>query len=271
MPSYLPIHLWGGCGSTKLDTSTAVADSATTTQEIVDWSNRNLDGEAKPEWLKKLVKGNDTLVKQEFNISSEYIVKYSVASTKTRDTSLAASRVNYNAIRAEELKTKVVSEAASTLNNDGYTEATANAATLAKVDITGHELVTQFYQEVLTSNKETGSQKKEFICYSVYKISKENWAKTLQSFLTQVIPAIPDSAAQVKMAQTIQSLYDDTTKTTEKSDAEVLKEISDKIDETQAALKTQNQTQAQPQVQNVTSSNLDWMKALEVGVGLLLK
>ena len=42
---------------------------------------------------------------------------------------MAASRVNYNAMRAEELKTKVVSEAAATLNNDGYTEATSNAAT----------------------------------------------------------------------------------------------------------------------------------------------
>lgn len=222
---------------------------------------------AKPEWLKKLVKGNDTLVKQEFGITSEYIVKYSVASTKTRDTALAASRVNYNAIRAEELRTKVVSEAAANLNNDGYTEATANAATLAKVDISGHELVTQFYQEVLTVNKETGSQKKEFICYSVYKISKENWVKTLQSFLAQVIPSIPDSAAQVKMAQTIQSLYDDTTKSTEKSDADVLKEISEKLDKVQE----EAQKPAPVQTQTAVSSDIDWMKALEVGVGLLLK
>ena len=180
---------------------------------------------------------------------------------------MAASRVNYNAIRAEELKTKVVSEAAATLNNEGYTEATANAATLAKVDITGHELVTQFYQEVLTSNKETGSQKKEFICYSVYKVSKEDWAKTLKSFLTQVIPAIPDSAAQVKMAQTIQSLYEDTTKSVEKSDSEVLKEISDKLDKVQE----EAQKPAPVQTQQTVSSDVDWMKALEFGVGLLLK
>lgn len=258
----------GGCASTKVDTTTKVSDSLTTSQEIVDWTNRNLDGEAKPEWLKKLVKGNDSLVRQEFNISSDYVVKYSVAGTKTRDSAMAASRVNYNAMRAEELKTKVVSEAAATLNNAGYTEATSNAATLAKVDLTGHELVTQFYQEVLTTNKETGSQSKEFLCYSVYKISKENWVNTLKSFMTQVIPAIPDSEAQVKMAKTIQSLYDDTTKSAEKSDSEVLKEISAKLDETQKQAATP--TPAQPAVQQTAASNIDWMKALETGASILL-
>lgn len=256
------IFVGGGCSSTKSLDQTKVAESTTTTQEIVDWTNRNLDGEAKPEWLKKLVKGNDSVVKQEFGISPEYVVKYSVASTKTRDTALAASRVNYNAMRAEELKTKVVSEAAATLNNEGYTEATSNAATLAKVDLTGHELVTQFYQEILTTNKETGSQSKEFLCYSIYKISKENWAKTLKSFLAQVIPSIPESAAQVKMAQTIQSLYEDTTVQKEKSDSEVLKEISEKLDNVQ--------NQSVQTSSNSKSSDTDWMKALETGVGILL-
>lgn len=158
-------------------------------------------------------------------------------------------------MRAEELKTKVVSEAAATLNNEGYTEATSNAATLAKVDLTGHELVTQFYQEIQTINNETGSKKKEFICYSVYKISNESWTKTLQNYLTQIIPAIPDSAAQVKMAQTIQSLYEDTTVLTEKADKEVIKEVETKV----------------VQAEQSKSSDIDWMKALEFGVNLLLK
>ena len=232
-----------------------VAETTTTTQEIVDWSGRNLDVSAKPEWLKKLVKGDDSLARQEFNISSDFIVKYSIASTKTRDTALAASRVNYNAMRAEELKTKVVSEAAATLNNAGYTEATANAATLAKVDLSGHELVTQFYQQVLTVNKETGSQSLEFICYSVYKIQKDDWAQTLKSYLTQIIPAIPDSEAQVKMAQTIQNLYDDTVNTPVRSDEAVIAEAHEKA----------------VQAERAASSDVDWMKALEMGVNLILK
>ena len=37
-------------------------------------------------------------------------------------------------MRAEELRTKVVSEAAATLNDEGMTEATANAAMVAKVE-----------------------------------------------------------------------------------------------------------------------------------------
>ena len=38
--------------------------------------------------------------------------------------------------------------------------------------------------------------------------------------MQQIIPAIPDSKAQMKMAQTIQSLYDDTTAERERSEAE---------------------------------------------------
>ncbi len=251
------------CATTK---ATVGVDTKSTDTNIVDWSNRNLDVEAKPEWLKKLVCGNSDVFKTEFGVDKSSIIKYGIATAKTRDASIAASRVNYNAMRAEELKTKVVSEAAATLNNEGYTEATSNAATLAKVDLTGHELVTQFYQEILTVNKETGTQSKEFICYSVYKISKENWVKTLQGFLTQVIPSIPDSAAQVKMAQTIQSLYEDTAKSQEKSDSEVLKEISDKLDKAQAAAaQTSNPVQAKQ-----ASSDIDWMKALETGASILL-
>lgn len=247
------------CATTK---TTVGVDTKSTDTNIVDWSNRNLDVEAKPEWLKKLVCGNSDVFKTEFGVDKSSIIKYGIATAKTRDASIAASRVNYNAMRAEELKTKVVSEAAATLNNEGYTEATSNAATLAKVDLTGHELVTQFYQEILTTNKETGSQSKEFLCYSIYKISKENWAKTLKSFLAQVIPSIPESAAQVKMAQTIQSLYEDTTVQKEKSDSEVLKEISEKLDNVQ--------NQSVQTSSNSKSSDTDWMKALETGVGILL-
>ena len=80
-----------------------------------------------------------------------------------------------------------------------------------------------------------------------------------------MIPAIPDSEAQVKMAQTIQSLYNDTAVSKEKSDTEILKEISEKLDNAQAAASNP----ASPQTSQA-ASDLDWMKALETGVGILL-
>ena len=91
-----------------------------------------------------------SILETNFPYDKDKIIKYSFGTARTRDASLAASRVNYNAIHAEELKTKVVSEAAVTLNDGEYTEATSNAATLAKVDISGQEFVTQFWQQVKT-------------------------------------------------------------------------------------------------------------------------
>ncbi len=261
------------CATTKASVG---LDTKSTETNIVDWSNRNLDVEAKPEWLKKLVCGNSDIFKSEFGVQKDAIVKYGIATAKTRDTSLAASRVNYNAMRAEELKTKVVSEAASTLNDEGYTEATANAATLAKVDLSGHELVTQFWQKVEYFDKETEEKKIEFICYSVYQISKEAWLNTLKGYLSQVIPGIPDSKAQVKMANTIQSLYDDTAKEAEKSEAEAKAAIQAQVDlarieaEKEIAKAQASQPvvvqQAAPQAND---SSFNWMDALELAANVI--
>ena len=245
-----------GCKSTS-GMATNVKQS-----EIVDWSNRNLDGEPKPEWLQKLMKGNSDIFKTEFGIEKSYIVKYGIASGKTRDLALAASRVNYNAMRAEELRTKVVSEAASVLNDDGLTDATANAAMVAKVDLTGHELVTQFWQEIVTFDKENDSKKTEFICYSVYKITKENWMETLKTFMKSVLPSLPNSDAQVKMAGQIANLHEQTTKEVEKSESDVLAEINAKLD---AAQNTTSSAVAPAP----SASDVDWLSVLETAANII--
>ena len=93
---------------------------------------------------------------------------------------------------------------------------------VAKVDLSGHELVTQFWQEIVTFDKENDSKKTEFICYSVYKITKENWMETLKTFMKSVLPSLPNTEAQVKMASQIASLHEQTTTEVEKSDADLL-------------------------------------------------
>ncbi len=247
-----------GCASTKdVGAQPNARDS-----EIVDWADRTLDGPAKPEWLKKLVLGNSDVFKTDFGIDKSYIVKYSVASGKTKDLAKAASRVNYNAMRAEELRTKVVSEAASTLNDEGMTDATANAAMLAKVDISGHELVTQFWQEIETFDSETETKTKEVICYSVYKISKENWLETLKNYMKAVLPALPDSDSKKKMAETITSLYEDTTTEVEKTESEAIGEINAKLDAIQSG--SQSATYPAP-----SSSDVDWLDVLDTACSII--
>lgn len=247
-----------GCSSTK---DVGMKANAKTT-EIVDWSNRNLDSPAKPEWLKKLVLGNTDVFKEEFGVENSYIVKYGIASGKTRDLALAASRVNYNAMRAEELRTKVVSEAASTFNDEGMTDATANAAMVTRVDVSGHELVTQFWQEVVTYDEEAGLEEKEFICYSVYKITKEGWLETLKNYMKSVLPALPDAESKKKMAETITSLYEDTTTPVVQSESEVIAEINTKLD----AIQSGSQTTTYPAP---SSSDIDWLDVLDTACNII--
>jgi len=247
-----------GCASTKND-GMKTAEKQTV---IVDWSNRSLDAKAKPEWLKKLVLGNSDIFKNEFGVDNSYIVKYGIASGKTRDLALAASRVNYNAMRAEELRTKVVSEAASTLNNEGMTDAMASAAMVAKVDLSGHELVTQFWQEVETLNPETSVKTKEFICYSVYKITKENWFETLKNYMKSVLPALPDAESKKVMAEKVSSLYETTTKEVEKTESETLDEINAKL----AAIETSTKTPVAPAP---SSNDIEWLDILETACNII--
>lgn len=261
--------LLAGCGSTSGVQKTEVKGESS---KITDWSNKNLDAEAKPEWLKKLVCGNSEMFKKEFGVDSSYVVKYSVAGSKTRDASLAASRVNYNAMRAEELRTKVDSHAATNLNNEGSTDAVAGAAILAKVDLSGHELVTQFWQKVDTVKEDSVSS--EYICYSVYKISKESWANTLKGFLAQVIPAIKDSESQIKMAQSIQSLYDETAREKELPQEVALAQIQAQQKEAEARIAEANAQSASITAQSqakTAEKDLDWMNVLTAGASLLLK
>lgn len=262
------VALLVGCASTKVEPLSRV-DKDASNVEIMNWSNRNLDVPAKPEWLKKLVCGNMDYFRNEFSIGKDKIIKYSVGTARTRDASMAASRVNYNAIRAEELKTKVVSEAAATLNDEGFTEATSNAATLAKVNVSGHELVTQFWQQVKTTDNDDETTRTEFICYSVYQISKQDWANTLKSFMQQIIPAVPDSKAQVKMAQTIQSLYDDTTAEIERSEAETKAALQTQVELAKIdAAKSMGATAANAPASQA-GENPNWMDALNLACEIL--
>lgn len=257
-----------GCASTSNVAKTKVEAEDS---KITDWSNKNLDAEAKPEWLKKLTTGNSDVFKKEFGVDSNYIIKYSVAGAKTRDAALAASRVNYNAMRAEELRTKVKSHAATNLNNEGMTDVIAEAAFLAKVDLSGQELVTQFWQKIETTKDDNVTS--EYICYSVYKVSKEAWANTLKGFLAQIIPAIPDSDSQIKMAQSIQSLYDETANEKEVSKEVALAQIQAQQKNAEARIAEANAASASAVAKSqaqTAEKDLDWMSVLSAGVSLLL-
>ena len=245
-----------GCASAKKNNVSVKAKNSV----IVDWADRNLGVPEAPQWLAKLVQGDSNVFKTNFGIEKSYVIKYGIARAKTIDAAKAASRVYYNAMRAEELRTGILSEAASILNDEGLTDTTADAAMSAKVDLSGHELVTQFWQEIETLDSETELKTKKIICYSVYKISKEAWLETLKAYMKAVLPKIPNSDAQKKMAASISRLYEDTT--TEKPNAKIGEEINAKID----AIETGTPNSASPAP---NPKDLEWLKVLETACDII--
>ena len=225
---------------------------------IVDWTGRTAGEEAIPVWLTSLVRGNGDVFKSEFGINNSYIIKHSVDKGKTEDIAKINSRVRYNAFRAEELRTKVISQAASTLPAGASRDAFENAAMGTPVtELSGHELVTQFCQQVITPNKETGLEESEFICYSIYKISRENWLETLKVYMKAVLPSLPDSDSKKKMAETISILYEDTTSNSLKSESEVIAEINAKQDAIHKS------------VPGTNPSDIEWLDVLETACKII--
>ena len=248
----LTVLFMAGCASTKKSGIQVKPDD----KVIVDWDGRNYNYPAKPEWLKQIKNPKSDLIRKEFGIDKSYIFKYSIGSGKTEDSAKAASRINYNAMRAEELKTEVISEAAKIINAD----ATANAAISAHVDLTGHELVSQFWQKIEKKSPESDSNTQEFICYSIYKISEENWKKTLKEYFKEVLSKIPDFKAQEQIAATITNVYENTTR--EKTDAEFVDEVTAKLNAIETGTKNSSFPAPNP-------NDKGWLEVLETACDLI--
>ena len=241
-----------GCASTKNMGMDVRPDSAT----IVNWEGRNYDYPAKPEWLKQINNPKSDVIKKEFGIDKSYIIKYGIGHGKTEESAKTASRLSYNAIRAEELRTEVSSQASKIVDS----EATGRTALGAHVDLTGHELVSQFWQEIELYDEEKDVRSRDFICYSIYKISEENWKKTLKAYYKEVIAKIPDSVVQKALAETISDAYENTTK--EKSEEDFREEIDAKIN----AIETGRKNSASPAP---NPEDIEWLKVLETACELI--
>lgn len=225
-------------------------------ESIVDWDGKNYDYPPKPEWLKQMKNPKSELIRKEFGIDKSYIIKFGIGSGKTEESAKLASRINYNAIRAEELRTAVVSEGSKMTDID----AVGNAAIKAPAELTGHELVTQFWQEIETYDEENDVKSRQFICYSIYKISEENWKKTLKTYFKEVMARIPDSVAQNELAELLPIVYEKTT--TEKSDEEFVEDVQAKINAIESG--TKNDASPVPY-----KNDIEWLKILETACDII--
>ena len=77
-----------------------------------------------------------------------------------------------------------------------------------------------------------------------------------------VLPNLPDSDAQKKMAATIASLYEDTTTEVEKTETDTIAEINSKLD----AIENSSKTPVSPAP---SSSDIEWLDVLETACNVI--
>lgn len=190
--------LVASCASTKSGVKVSPNNS-----ELVDWTNRTVNGPSSPKWFTDLGKDDYAAFRKEFGIDKSYKVQHVDAKGDTEDAAKVASRLDASSRIAESVKAEVKSEASKTLNS-----AQISALEEVKVDIeiNGLELVTQFWHATMNYDPETNARTKEYRCWSFYKISEENWKEAQVSYARKVLSAVSDPAVQNTMTGIISSL-----------------------------------------------------------------
>ncbi|MCR5126068.1 MAG: hypothetical protein K6B43_12885 [Treponema sp.] len=180
-----------GCGSAKVEDTRAKVPEAKSDEidkvVVVDWTDRALGEVSAPTWLKNMRRGNSDTFKEMWKTDASRVVKVSMATGKTEAIAQALSRAGFAYTQAAELNQKVIGRVGQGLNDVGQLEALFVAASETKADMTGLREETGFFQKVRTTNAETKQTSEQYICYTVYSMSKETWDALCKKYLIDIM------------------------------------------------------------------------------------
>jgi hypothetical protein len=186
---------------------------------VIDWSNRNLGEDSVPQWLPPLIRGNSGAFKSVYSVSPDSRVKYSLARRANRDEARVQAGLIFAAQIANELKQYVMTAAAQTLD-EGQVDIVEEITTATKVNITGTEWLTDFWQLVDTEDPASGARSREYIYYVVWAMPQATWTALTRKYVNDVIGKIPDRAVQTNVANAYADIAAAANRETEMSGAE---------------------------------------------------
>lgn len=205
------------CGSTKVeDNRNKVSDAKNDEIDkivVVDWTDRVMGEVSAPTWLKNMRRGNSDTFKEMWKVEPNRVVKISMATGKSEATAQALSRVGFAYTQAAELNQKVIGRVGQGLNDVGQLEALFVAASETKADMTGLREETGFFQKIRITNAETKQTSEQFIYYTVYSMSKENWDSLCKKYLMDIMGgANLETATQKKIGALFTEMKEDSDK-----------------------------------------------------------
>jgi hypothetical protein len=233
----IPVVLFmAGCASQKeaalessprspAETALAEAQRTADSQRVRDWKNRGLGEDSSPAWIMPASRGNWKIFKQDWEMRSDKVLKIYQFQAPRLNAALTIAEVQYMGHLARELKTTVLNEAGSALDqaSDEY-DAVNNAVLKAKVTLAGHERLTDFWQLIETTDP-SGKKVSVYNVYVVYAYDPDVWSKIVAKYLSDVVQEIPNRETQRTIAAMFQKIDEETRYPPEKSEAQFRAEI----------------------------------------------
>jgi hypothetical protein len=241
---------------------------------VLDWANRSLGEDASPAWLLPAIRGNFRILKQDWQIRDDKVLKVGVSRAPALNAAQVIADVQYAARLANQLKQAVVTKAAITLGDDDQFTVVNDAATKTTVSIAGQERLTDFWQLNETVDK-NGRTVTAYNYYVVYACDPDVWSKLVAKYLLDVTGNVQDQRAKQTIAAMFNEIDAETRYEREKSDLEFAAEIRAQ----QAALESpvspaaqraayRSGDPAQIAAASVTAADTDYIAALAALAGI---
>ncbi|MDR2095506.1 MAG: hypothetical protein LBP76_08305 [Treponema sp.] len=194
------------------------------TQRVIDWANRGVGEDASPAWLLPALRGNFRVLKQDWQIRDDKVLKVGVSRAPALNAAMVIADVQYAARLANQLKQAVTTKAAITLGGDDQFSVVNDAATKTTVSIAGQERLLDFWQQLETTDSD-GRKTRVYQYYVVYACDPDVWSKLTAKYLLDVTGNIQDQKTKQTIAAMFNEIDTETRYERERSEAEFTAEI----------------------------------------------
>ena len=190
---------------------------------IIDWNNRNLGQANFPPWLKAyLVNNREDLVRQEFNLPEGTVIRIGQAERPNREEARVLAGLMFDQKIANELKQYVVAGQAESLNQ-GQLQIVEQITNTTKVTVTGARALPDFWQYI--EKDDNGVKTRSYVWYTIYAIDANTWSQVVAKYLYDVAGQIPDPAVKQQIANSFNTIDEQTKHGQEISDADFRQKI----------------------------------------------
>lgn len=164
---------------------------------VVDWDGRTLGAEASPAWLASANRGDFSSFAKAYNKPENIVFKRSTGTGADVRAATMRADMAYARNIARELQQSINVFAAEQARAGNIGDATRQAIeevtkTQSNAEITGHQKVVEYWQQVIEVDPITETKSSQYIVYQIYQIEPSIWAQTTAKYVKEVLNGVAD-------------------------------------------------------------------------------